>query len=331
MPFALRGRPLASAGLYAAAIRTFLPVMVRHRIPPRDLIPRLPLFSHFLKEEVARASSGMAWTLQTQSLFDAAGGRVPHFVYTDHTYLANARYSLPRETWPVAPGWMDLERRIYANARTLFTSSRFAADSLREDYGIGDDKVVVAGSGGNIAPPESFPVRPRGKEVRVLFVGVEWERKGGPELAAALSSLRREFPELVLDVVGCEGSGDGIRFHGRVEPQHVRAFYERADIFCLASRAEPSAGVLAEAAAFGLPVVATRVGGTPERVIDGETGFLVPAGDVKELEGALRRLVTDPGLCARMGHAGWDLARKEFTWDSVAERILTTIEKNLSR
>lgn len=330
VPLALRGRPFACAGLYAAATWIFLPVVVRHRIPPRDLIPRLPVFSQFLKERVAGASNGLAWTLQTQSLFDASGGRVPHFVYTDHTHLANTRYSLPRETWPVAPGWLALERRVYANARAIFTSSRFAADSLREDYAIGEDKVVVAGSGGNIVPPESCPVRQRGREIRLLFVGVEWERKGGPELAAALSRLRRDFPDVVLDVVGCEGSGDGIRFHGRLEPQAVRAFYEKADVFCLPSRAEPSAGVLAEAAAFGLPVVATRVGGTPERVIDGETGFLVPAGDVEALEHALRRLVTDPDLGARMGRAGWELARKEFTWDAVATRILTTIERKLS-
>lgn len=328
---AVVGRPWERLALSARAVAAFLPVILRHRIPPRDLVVRLPAFSAALKRGMARRSEGLAWTLQTQSLFDASGGRVPHFVYTDHTFLANRRYPVPRATWPVAPGWRELECAIYRNARLVFTSSRFAADSLVEDYGLPPERAVVVGSGGNVPVPPVCPSRVRSGGARILFVGVEWERKGGPELLEAVAQLRRTRPDVALDVVGCAGAAEGVRFHGRVPPSDVARFYQEADIFCLPSRAEPSAGVLAEAAAYGLPIVATRVGGTPERVIDGGTGFLVPAMDAEALGRSLARLVDEPDLASRMGRAGWELAAREFTWDAVAAKMLAAIDPEMHR
>lgn len=148
----------------------------------------------------------------------------------------------------------------------------------------------------------------------------------------ALREVRQIHPHVSLDVVGCHPQlGEPwVRVHGRVRSEQVAGFFREADVFCLPSLAEPSASVLVEAAGFGLPVVATRVGGSPERVMDGRTGLLVGAGDVRALAGAIGRLVGDPTTAAVMGTAGRELVLREFTWTATARRIMDRIGKELS-
>jgi glycosyltransferase involved in cell wall biosynthesis len=122
-------------------------------------------------------------------------------------------------------------------------------------------------------------------------------------------SLEREHSSLVL--------GDTVRFLGFREdvPDLLRA----ADLFCLSSYLEGLGTSILDAMAAGLPVVATRVGGIPEAVADGETGLLVPPRDPAALAEALGRLAGDPDLRRRMGEGA---ARRvqDFSADRTEER-----------
>jgi glycosyltransferase involved in cell wall biosynthesis len=84
-----------------------------------------------------------------------------------------------------------------------------------------------------------------------------------------------------------------------------------------------------EAMASGTPVVASRVGGVPEVVADGETGLLVDPGDVEALRDGLSRLLGDPASAARMGRAGRDLVHERFTWPECARRAAAAYEEML--
>jgi glycosyltransferase involved in cell wall biosynthesis len=87
--------------------------------------------------------------------------------------------------------------------------------------------------------------------------------------------------------------------------------------------AEPFGRVVVEAMLASRPVVATRTGGVPEVVTDGETGLLVPPGDVQALRHALERLLADSGLRERLGRAGRMRIREHFSWErAVAETVL---------
>jgi len=302
--------------------------ILRDRQPPRDFFPRIPVVIEAVRRWV-RANvdpSDTAFIFQTQSLFDARHPGRPHFLYTDHTWLANLRYPEPRPLLSVAAAWRRMERDLYAEAAVNFLSSGFAAESVIADYGVPASRVECVFSGCNV--PAGEPAE-RGGRV-ILFVGVDWERKGGPELVAAFRKVRAAMPAAELWIVGCspEVNEPGVRVMGRLTPERVADCYRRADVFCLPSRMDPAASVLAEAASTGLPVVATRVGGNAERVEDGVTGFVC---EPAELADRLLRLLGDAELRRKFGEAGRRLASERFTWKAVCGKMAARMRREMER
>jgi glycosyltransferase involved in cell wall biosynthesis len=102
----------------------------------------------------------------------------------------------------------------------------------------------------------------------------------------------------------------------------VPALLAGCDVFCLPSFVEGLPLVVLEAMAHGKPVVATPVGGTPELVVDGETGLLVEPGDAGALADALSALLADRERAARMGAAGRERVLREFSASAMVERVL---------
>lgn len=298
-----------------------------NRQPPRDFFPRLPVVIEavrcWVRKEIDPANTALIF--QTQSLFDARHPGVPHFLYTDHTYLANLRYPEPKPLLPVAAEWLEMERALYAACACNFASSSFAATSLIEDYGVAAERVEVVFSGSNIA--RNFEPASRNGRV-ILFVGVDWERKGGPELIEAFRDVRSLAPDSELWIVGCSPAvaGPGVKILGRLSPERVAECYRQADVFCLPSRMDPSASVLAEAASHGLPVVATPIGGNAERVIDGVTGFLCEPGG---LAGRLLELLGSAEMRGAFGEAGRRMACERFTWDAVCGKMADRMRKEI--
>lgn len=307
------------------------PRLIKQGISPSALFPRcsafLTAFPQWVREQEEAFSPDL--TFQTQSLFRASMGRVPHFGYTDHTLHASRRYAKAGPQPRYSSAWREMEVVLYRESAITFTTSRFAADSIIEDYGVLPSHVACVFSGINVAFPEAVPTRTEAP-ARILFIGVEWERKGGPELLAAFLELRKTFPLAELHIVGCHPavSEPSVFIHGKLPPSEVPTHLARATIFCMPSRVEPSAVALVEAAAYGLPVVSTLTGGNPDRVIDGETGLLVPVQDSVALAAALKKLMADPALARQMGERGRAHARAHFTWPAVAGKIATAIRSN---
>lgn len=125
------------------------------------------------------------------------------------------------------------------------------------------------------------------------------------------------------------GISDLVEFRGFVTD--VPAFMAEAGMFVLSSRSEGLGLVIVEAMAAGRPVVATRVGGVPEVVVDGETGLLVPPDDPGALAVAIRRLLADPALAARMGEAGRKRAHDQFGAGRMAALTASLYEELVGR
>jgi glycosyltransferase involved in cell wall biosynthesis len=122
-----------------------------------------------------------------------------------------------------------------------------------------------------------------------------------------------------------------VRFAGRVGEGLLHALYERADVFVHATRYEGSSLVTLEAMAHGLAVVATRAGGIPDKVTNGETGRLVEPRDVDGLASALADLTEDAALRAGMGERGRARACERFAWPAIAERTVALYRELLER
>ncbi|TMH59819.1 MAG: glycosyltransferase family 4 protein [Betaproteobacteria bacterium] len=189
--------------------------------------------------------------------------------------------------------------------------------------------VVLAPPPVAVAVPE-LPAKPN----LVLFLGRLEAKKGIYDLLDAVAGLRAAVPDVRLvcagdgDRIGVAryaerlGIADAVKFTGWVGPSGKRALLEHAAAFALPSYDEALPVSLLEAMSAGVPVVASPTGGIGEVVADDASGFLVAPGDKAGLERALRRLLIDRELAARVGAAARETARARFA----PERALSVLE-----
>lgn len=280
-----------------------------------------------LRARLAPMGPDLAFTLQTASVFDASVPGIPHFVYTDHTHLTNLSYPGfdPKDLLPKA--WTDLEQETYRHAARNLTMSGHVRRSMIEDYGVDPERVVCVYAGSNTRG-EALPLENDAyRNQNILFVGIDWERKGGPQLLGAFESVLAKHPAARLTIVGAapKVSLPNCRVLGRLPLEEVRRHYARATVFCMPTRVEPFGIAPLEAMMQKLPVVVTRVGALPDFVQDGVNGRLVPPDDVDSLAGALSELLGAPEVCRRFGEAGHALVSEGYNWDAVGRRIRQVI------
>ncbi len=269
------------------------------------------------------------YIFQTQGLFNAHIDGRPLFVYTDYTERANLRSNVRHRLMPSR--WLRRELNLYDNAELIFAASSTTRESLIFDYGITPEKVILTHTGVNVQPPPSVPERSH-SALNILFVGRDWERKGGPDLLQAFQRVRGRIPSATLTVVGCTPGGHpppGVRYVGQVTPQDLPRYFAAASLFCLPAFHEPAGIAYSDASAWGLPVVATTAGDIGDRVLDGRTGFLVSPGDVDALGDALLRVALDRSLRRALGRAGREHTLANFTWSRVAAKIAAAMRPRL--
>lgn len=252
------------------------------------------------------------------------------------TFLARPDTLVARDS-PTVLRLLGWERRLYDRTPVIFTMSEWLRRSFVEDFGQAPDKVVTVGAGSDLP---DVPVAERSWQVpRFVFVGREFERKGGRELLAAWPAVRRARPDAELVLVGPrEMDGPlppGVTLAGRIDrstPAGTQRFldvYRHATAFVLPSLYEPFGIVFLEAMTHGLPCVAADRCAMPEIVADGVTGRIADPGDPDALARAMLD-VSDPALAARMGAAGRARVRERFTWAAVADRILAELARRLA-
>jgi glycosyltransferase involved in cell wall biosynthesis len=327
-------KPHKVTPLLWSALRRHGPGALANRTRLAKALVSTPEFFTRARAELLKRLSGSRYlfTFQTQGLFDASVPGTPHFVYTDHTHLANLSYPAFDRSKLLPAEWIEHERSIYRNAKVNYTMSSNISASLVEDYGCRPDQVECVYVGTNAAIPPD-PVATNGnRPPRILFVGVAWERKGGPVLVEAFRRVRQKHPQVQLVVVGCAPrlNVPGCEVVGRVPLDRIGEYYRNASIFCVPTRMEPFGIVFLEAFAYGLPVVATRLGALPDFVRDDETGYLVPPDDVDALAARLSQLLSDPERCRQFGLRGRELVRSRYNWNATGAALRESILKRLA-
>ena len=241
---------------------------------------------------------------------------------------------------PAAAKWaVELEAGLLSRVSGVLCQSRRTADAV-ESYGISHERIAVVPPG--TAKPAS-PPGPRRSSVRALLcVANLVPRKGHELLVEALArirdldwrlscvgSLQRDpaTARAVRRLIRTTGLGRRITLAGECPPQSIARAYRAADAFVLPSFHEGYGMVYAEAMVHGLPVIATTAGAIPETVPP-EAGLLVPPGDPAALARAVRRIIAQPVLAARlamgsraMGLRLPDWAQATKTWEREFDRL----------
>lgn len=231
--------------------------------------------------------------------------------------------------WPddSSPEAIEREKRVFERAAAIASMSSWVARSLTDDYGLAEDKI-------HVIPPSVavLPARKRvaesGGPVRIGFVGNDFVRKGGPALLALHQERYRDRAELWIVSRRFRPSPDLINVrHFKHIPNDriIEDFYRQLDVFCLPTEWDMSSWVTVEASAAGLPVVTSRVGGVPDLCRNGETGFLVPPGDVAALDRRLAQLIDDPALRLCLGEAGHRFVHDNLNAETNYNRLIDII------
>jgi glycosyltransferase involved in cell wall biosynthesis len=267
---------------------------------------------------------------QTQSVFDTSGHGIPNFVYIDHTNLNNLSYPLinPSE-YLSSPRYVRMETMIYKNATLLFVMSENIMDSLNNQYGIlaSKMKLVYVGSNAQINKVDHRKYSTK----NILFVGKDWERKGGPLLITAFKIVQQSIPEATLTIIGCTPSVkiNNCRIVGDIPLEEVAEYYNQASVFCLPTKREPFGVAFIEAMLNKLPIVTNTVGATPELIINEKNGYRLDY-DATAYAEKLILLLNNPDMCQRFGEYAYGLAKEKYTWDNVGRLISQHIKEVLS-
>jgi glycosyltransferase involved in cell wall biosynthesis len=267
---------------------------------------------------------------QTLALFSGLlARRVPSVLSTDAT-PKNMDEAFPTHRQQ-SPPVEELKRRFLGPVlrRPTYTMpwSEWCARSLVDDYGADPRRMHMVRPGVDL---ERWPAPPRASRgpLRVLFVGAEFERKGGPHLLAALAALEAEWECDIVTKSDVPG-GDRVRVHrdlGQHDPR-LHALFAAADVFVLPTLGDAMPWVIIEAMASGLAVVSTRIGAVPELVLDGATGLLVGPGDVAGLAEALKRLAARPEVRLGMGAAARRRAEEMFDERRNGPQVLELLKR----
>lgn len=256
--------------------------------------------------------------------------RTPTILMTDVTPLQYDRMAplyghAPDGRGPVARAKHWANTLNFRLARAVVPWSNWTASSLVRDYGVASDRI-------HVIPPgvDTRWWRPAGHlesdgRVRLLFVGGNFERKGGALLLDVFRRLqlheRAELHVVTRDPIQAEA---GVVIHRGMQNNspELLALYQQADAFILPTQADCFSIASIEAMATGLPVVASDLGGIADIVQHGRTGYLLSPGDGRALAESVRHLIDTAGVRAAFGAAGRERAEQCFDAHINARRIV---------
>ncbi len=327
-----------------------------HYVPKEQMLPYMDAFARFVtrfarrqhvRYDVVHANFFMSGMV-ARHLKRVLG--IP-FVITFHALGQVRRMAQgAADTFPLAR--LRIEKALMREADRIIAECPQDRHDMEQLYGAPPDRIALAPCG--FDPRELWPLPAARARTRlglapakflVLQLGRMVPRKGIDNVIEALAILRaRHEVDAQLLVVGGEtdaqadgaapelcrlralagrlGIAEHVLFTGRKERAELRYYYGAADVFVTTPWYEPFGITPVEAMACARPVIGADVGGIKSTVIDGDTGFLVPARNPDALAARLSVLHRDPALARRMGSAGRRRACRFYTWRTVAQQAV---------
>ena len=224
-------------------------------------------------------------------------------------------------------------QQVFDRADAIIAPSSYMASFFRE---AGYPITVIP----NFIEIERYPFRLRSRIQPRFFWMRGFHQQYNPQMAiGAFALLKKKFHEAVLSMGGPDGGelgacqrlasklgvAESVRFLGLLTKDRIVAEADKHDIHLHTNRIDNMPVTLIENMALGLPIVATRVGGVPYLVRDGETALLVESENVEAMAAAMARLLTDSGLVSRLSQAGRQFVEQTCTWPAIRNAWLSVL------
>lgn len=298
-----------------------------------------------------RLSSDVDFILATSSLpIIYLETQIPIFFYVDATFHSMLDFYFPIKNLSkktIEEGEL-LEQLAIDKASCILVSSKWAANDAITHYNASKNKVKVIPFGSNFDFPitENFVIENLDSKltkntINLLFVGVDWERKGGSIVYETAKSLIKLGYKVHLDIVGLKKSPfkETPKFctnHGFISKNQEEGknkliqLYLKADFLFVPSKQECLGIVFAEAGSLGLPSISTNVGGIPELIEDGVTGVMLDINaTAKMYEKRIVDLIKDKKRYNEMALKAYKRVLIKFNWDTVGEEVINHMKSLL--
>lgn len=220
------------------------------------------------------------------------------------------------------------QRAFCENGAYVLTMGKWLAKEMVVNYGLSPDKVFAVGGGYNINPLLINDSNKKGN--KILFVGIDFDRKNGPLVVEAFSLAKKIRPDIELYIAGPKDlrlEMEGIHVLGQLNHDELITYFNLCDIFCMPSKFEAYGLVFAEALTFGLPCIGRNAFEMPYFIQNGETGFLLNREDPNELKELMLKLLDSEIIRENVRKKRkWYI--EEYSWNTVGKRITEIIEAN---
>jgi glycosyltransferase involved in cell wall biosynthesis len=269
--------------------------------------------------------------------FVACRPAAPYFIFTDgaffiHYWEYNQDHSHDRE---------DIARICRAEADFMrgsagvWCSSQWVADRITKEYQLPTGLARCVGTGPGSVPAPVEPVR---YENSLVMIAADFQRKGGPLAVVAVAAARKLGADVRLQLIGARPPEEVLALpfvewcgwldlNQETDRQRFAEVLSRAGAQILLSRSDLTPLVIPEAASYGKATMATAVGGIPEMIRDGETGWLFqPAATAQEIGGRIAEILGEPSRLELAGLAAREFCENNWSWEATSKCCVEEME-----
>jgi glycosyltransferase involved in cell wall biosynthesis len=267
---------------------------------------------------------------------------IPIVLWTDATFRLMVDYYFTNICQETIDDGNRMEQLSFEKCMLTVFPSRWAAESAAKDYSVPESKIEIIQFGANLFDiPDKQDLKLHfSKPLELLFVGKEWERKGGDIVYETLYKLAKCGIAAHLSIVGSEPplayDPERITVYPFLDKKKksdldvLYRLYHRADFLLLPSHRECAGIVLAEASAFGSPVLVSNTGGIPSMVKEGRNGFIMPL-DATGVEYAkkIMAIIADKSYYASLCRSTRAYYDEIINWNTAAMRLRDAIHRRM--
>lgn len=304
-------------------------------------------FSRQLEKELEKRPVDILFVSASSQFIAYCETNIPIIYMTDATFQQLQGYysyfsNLP--SYNIRQG-IELDKRAFQKAAHCMLASEWCKDAAVNDYSIDRNKIAVIPCGANLdSIPSAAQLDPKASgQCRLLFLGVEWERKGGEIALETFRLLKQKGIDPHLHIIGCipphdlssEKNITVIPFLDKNKPeefQRLEKIFFQTDLLLLPTRAECAGVVFSESSAYGIPSITTNTGGVSTYVKDGINGFALPidAGADQYAE-KIRQLVADQQAMQELKLSSRKYYEEKLNWDNWGRQFKAIAEQLVNK